>query len=313
MKSTKKKTKEQFLEQCLNKFGSKYDYSKVEYINTKTKVCIICPIHGEFWQTPEQHLKGKGCPKCLGKNLTTQDWVKQANIVHNNKYIYSKTNFKKGHEKVIITCPIHGDFEQQATSHLQGNGCPRCKDEKIKASKSKGTEQFIQEAKKVHGNKYNYDKTDYVNNRTKVVITCPVHGDFEQIPYVHLQGSGCSKCNKFCVESKGEKIIKEYLTKNKIKFIAQYGIAISKSINQSGSAFIDFYLPDYNMFIEYNGAQHYKDTTYFTNYDFVRQQKRDAYVQDYCQQNNITLLTIKYTLKEFQILQTLSDKLAESK
>ena len=257
MKSTKKKTKEQFLEQCLNKFGSKYDYSKVEYINTKTKVCIICPIHGEFWQTPEQHLKGKGCPKCLGKNLTTQDWIKQANIIHNNKYIYSKTNFKKGHEKVIITCPIHGDFEQQAT--------------------------------------------------------CPVHGDFEQIPYVHLQGSGCSKCNKFCVESKGEKIIKEYLTKNKIKFIAQYSITISKSINQSGSAFIDFYLPDYNMFIEYNGVQHYKDTTYFTNYDFVRQQKRDAYVQEYCQQNNIILLTIKYTLKEFQILQTLSDKLAESK
>lgn len=134
MKSTKKKTKEQFLEQCLNKFGSKYDYSKVEYINTKTKVCIICPIHGEFWQTPEQHLKGKGCPKCLGKNLTTQDWIKQANIVHNNKYIYSKTNFKKGHEKVIITCPIHGDFEQQATSHLQGSGCSKCNKLAVEAS-----------------------------------------------------------------------------------------------------------------------------------------------------------------------------------
>ena len=104
--------------------------------------------------------------------------------------------------------------------------------------------------------------------------------------------------------------IREYLTKNGIKFISQYGITISKDVNQSGNAFIDFYLPDYNMFIEYNGEQHYKDTKYFTNYNFERQQKRDSFIQEYCKCNNIMLLILNYSLKESNIIQNLADKLA---
>ena len=127
-----KLTTEQWIEKARTIHKDKYDYSKVQYINSQTKVCIICPKHGEFWQIPNNHVRGAGCPKCKYEyvaNLqrgTKESFIEKANKVHNNFYNYDKVLYGKNNkEKVIITCPKHGDFEQSPHDHLRF-GCPKC-------------------------------------------------------------------------------------------------------------------------------------------------------------------------------------------
>lgn len=195
----KKSTTEEFIKNAKKIHGDKYDYSKVEYVNSKTKVCIICHEkdflgneHGEFWQTPANHMKGHGCNKCDGKGFSMEYYIEKAKKIHNGKYSYNKVNIKKVSEKALITCPIHGDFEQIFENHLNGQGCKKCYgNEKLT------TEEFIKKAKEVHGDKFIYDKTTVTgNNKSYVTITCPIHGDFIKKINHHLNGDGCSKCSK---------------------------------------------------------------------------------------------------------------------
>lgn len=124
----KKLTLNEFIEKSQIKHGMYFDYSKVEYINSKTKVIIICPEHGEFTQLPNSHMRGDGCPSCSGNvKITTEDFIKKSITVHNNKFNYNKTVYSGNKQKVIITCPIHGDFEQIAADHLSGCGCNKCR------------------------------------------------------------------------------------------------------------------------------------------------------------------------------------------
>ena len=126
--------------------------------------------------------------------LTTEDFIAKAKAIHGDKYDYSKVKYVDYLTKVHVVCPRHGEFWQRPNIHLQGKGCPKCGRERIAVSSRKTLEQFLQEAKRVHGNKYDYSKVELVSYLTKVVITCPVHGDFTQTPTLHLQGSGCPKC-----------------------------------------------------------------------------------------------------------------------
>lgn len=180
----------------------KYNYSKVNYINNYTKVCIICPKHGEFWQKPNKHLLGHGCPGCKKESMSrklsfcNEEFIKKANTVHNNKYDYSKINYKNAHTPITIICPVHGDFKQMPFSHLNGHGCPECGKLTNVSSRTLRDEQFIKKAKEIHGDKYDYSKVDYVNYKTKLHIICLEHGDFWQTPRVHLQGCGCPECGK---------------------------------------------------------------------------------------------------------------------
>jgi hypothetical protein len=126
--------------------------------------------------------------------LTNEEFLKRAKNKHDNKYDYTKTCFTGVNNKIIVTCLLHGDFEQIAHSHLNGNGCSKCSFNKIHNGKILTTEDFIEKAKNKHGNKYDYSKVNYINNITKVNITCPIHGNFEQTPQHHKRGSGCKKC-----------------------------------------------------------------------------------------------------------------------
>ena len=298
----KKLTTQEWIEKAKIIHGNKYDYSKVQYKNATTKVCIICPEHGEFYKTPHDHISGKqGCPKCsnLKKLLGIDNFIQKAAKVHNNKYNYNKSIYIKAKEPIEIVCPKHGSFWQTPNDHLNGKGCPECKKDKLHNLYALTKKEFIEKAIQVHNNKYNYDKVNYVNNKTKVIITCLDHGDFEQIPSDHLQGHGCPKCiehhSNGGLLSSGEKIIENFLKSNNIKYQIQYPIKIQKEINISGMAYIDFYLSDYNLFIEYNGIQHYIPQKYFGGQiSFEHQQKRDVYVKNYCKTNNINLLEIKY-------------------
>ena len=193
---TTKLTSKEFIKKAKEIHGDKYNYDKVDYLNSRNKVTIICPIHGDFEQVPFTHLQGSSCPKCsaeiraLGNSLTSKNFIKKAKEVHSNKYDYSKVDYKVSNTKITIICPTHGEFEQIASVHLQGSGCPKCG-----GSAKLTTEEFIEKAIKVHGVKYDYSKVDYKNSQTKIIIVCPTHGDFKQVPNGHLRGQGCPKCN----------------------------------------------------------------------------------------------------------------------
>lgn len=188
-----------FIEKAKKRHGDKYDYSKVHYTNSQTKVCIRCSDHGEFWQRPDKHLRGQGCPKCAhpNANMTTDEFIEKATIIHNGRYDYSKTDYKGTKIKVCIICPDHGEFWQTPKEHLKGHGCPKCKFEKASdTNRAKYSSEFIPRAREVHGDKYDYSKAEYVNNSTNVCIICPEHGEFWQTPASHLNGAGCPKCSK---------------------------------------------------------------------------------------------------------------------
>ena len=127
-------TTEKIVEKFTSVHGHKYDYSKVDYMGCKINVCIICPEHGEFEQTPDKHIQGQGCPKCGqiirndSKRSSTSDFIEKSREVHKNKYDYSKVKYVNNHTKVCIICPEHGhgEFWQTPSAHLQGTGCPKC-------------------------------------------------------------------------------------------------------------------------------------------------------------------------------------------
>lgn len=189
--------KKEFIEQANIVHNGKYDYSSVNYIDGKTKVCIICPEHGPFWQSPQKHLSGQGCKKCSRPNegLTREEFITKAKEVHGDKYDYSKVLYKNASTDVEIICHEkdilgreHGSFFQTPYEHLHGKGCAKC------AGRIVDTELFITKAKAIHGDKYDYSKVEYVNTSTPVTIICPEHGPFLQMPQDHLRGRNCPNC-----------------------------------------------------------------------------------------------------------------------
>jgi len=191
------------LEERINKVhGTAYTYHNFIYETSKVKSYITCPIHGDFLMSMDKHIfRKQGCPKCgklktiAAHKYTTKDFIKKANKVHNNKYTYNNCKYTKSNSSVIITCPIHGDFTQIATTHIQGHGCKKCANIKTKESILKTTEDFLTKAKQIHGDTYKYDLVNYAGATTKVTITCRKHGNFEQTPNNHLSNKqGCPYC-----------------------------------------------------------------------------------------------------------------------
>jgi hypothetical protein len=282
----KKLTTEEFIKKAKEIHGDKYDYSKVEYVNNKTNVCIICPKHGEFWQIPHKHLLGHKCHKCCKTGIKSNktEFIEKAKKVHGDKYDYSKVEYVNNSTKVCIICPKHGEFWQTPASHLNGNGCFKCSYIYRGEKKKLTTEEFIEKAKKVHGNKYDYSKVDYVNSHAKICIICPKHGEFWQTPNQHLNGYGCTKCK----QSKLEKEIEMLLINNKIEYIEQCGKTVFPWLNNFK---FDFYLPKYNIAIECQGKQHFEPVNAFggkKEYEAIC--LRDKKKKQLCENNNIKLL-----------------------
>lgn len=249
----KKLTKEIFIEKSKKIHGDKYDYSKVNYINTRTKVCIICPEHGEFWQNPKSHMMGYGCQKCMREVFDTKTFIEKSKKIHGDKYDYSKVEYKNSHTKVCIICPEHGEFWQNPCDHLHGYGCPKCGIKKLWDKRGRlNTDEFVKRSTLIHNNKYNYSKVECINTRTKVCIICPKHGEFWQTPKSHLNGCGCPMCRNSYLERKIESFLIEY----KIMFEKEKSFPWLKN-SENNSLFLDFYLPEYNVAIECQGIQHY--------------------------------------------------------
>ena len=195
-----KLTLDLFLKKAKERHGDKYIYDKSVYINVDKKLTITCPIHGDFEQTPYSHYKGAGCQKCgflvLGnyRKVTFNDFLNRAKEKHGDKYDYSKSNYIDTNTKITITCPDHGDFLQVPEKHMSGQGCNKCKFVKLSEIYRLDLDEFIKRSNTKHNNKYDYSKSVYANGRTNIIITCPIHGDFEQQPANHLNGSNCPSC-----------------------------------------------------------------------------------------------------------------------
>ena len=247
--------KKTFIEKARKIHGDKYDYSKVNYIKNNIKVTIICQKHGEFEITPNAHLNGQGCKKCSVEHIhnlqrkSTEQFIEDAKNVHGNKYNYSKVNYINEKTNVTIVCPIHGEFQQTPRKHLIGHGCQKCGIEKSSKNQGFTNEQFIEKAKKIHGNKYDYSKVEYKGYETEICIICPKHGEFWQTPDSHLQGSGCQKCaNRL---SKNENEIYEFIVEN----LGKENVIKSETSILPRHAEIDIFIPSLNLGIEYNGCR----------------------------------------------------------
>ena len=128
--------------------------------------------------------------------MDLSDFIKKARSVHGDKYDYSKSLYLGSREKIEIICPLHGSFFQLPTNHLSGKGCKECSKIQVIKNQSSNTEDFINKARNVHGDIYDYSLVDYENNHTQVEIICTEHGKFLQSPKDHLSGKGCSSCGK---------------------------------------------------------------------------------------------------------------------
>ena len=277
---TPKKTTEQFIEQARKVHGNKYDYSKVVYDGEDVKVCIICPKHGEFWQTPYSHLKGRQCHACSKVQRITQDiFLDRSKRIHNGKYDYSKVKFEHVNKHVCIICPEHGEFWQKPGIHLRGYGCPICG-----GSKRLTNEEFIEKARLVHEDKYDYSKVNYINTSTKVCIICPEHGEFWQTPNSHLFGAGCPTCP----ESNMEGEVRHLLLANNIVFEQEKGF---DWLVYHRRMFLDFFLPEYGVAIECQGGQHFFPSQLFGGEDFYKLTlERDAAKKRLCEGHGIRML-----------------------
>lgn len=283
------KSKSEFIKNSIEIHGNKYNYDNCIYINALTKISITCPNHGDFYQTPNKHLQGKGCPKCAGKYLDTKYFIEKSEKIHNLRYNYDLVDYKNSYSKVKIICKIHGIFIQTPHNHLNGNGCYKCGGTMLS-----NNEEFVKNSIKIHGDRYNYDNVNYINAKTPVIISCKKHGFFKQKPTYHLQGMGCQKCNI----SVGELNIMKILDDNKVNYISQYSFVDLIYLNQ---LHYDFAIFDDNKIlkclIEYNGIQHYIYNNFFhkTENGFESSKYRDKLKINYCRDNKIKLFTIKYT------------------
>jgi hypothetical protein len=190
-----------FITKAINLHGDKYDYSAVVYKNQYDNVYIRCKKHDlTFKQTPKNHLNGQGCPECAKitrsekMTFSYEDFVTKSVRIHGDRYDYSKVNYSGNNKDVEIICKEHGSFLQKPCVHWMPCGCPKCASLLIGELTRKSTEQFIQEAKGVHGDKYDYTLVNYYKAVDKVEIICPEHGIFLQTPIGHITGRGCHKC-----------------------------------------------------------------------------------------------------------------------
>lgn len=373
MKRGVRLTTEEFIRRAKEKHGDTYGYELTNYVNHRTPITVICKVHGAIQMLPNTHLQGPGCRQCyLDENVRTapcdtESFIEKSRKIHGNKYNYDKVYYINYNTPVEIICPIHGSFWMKPFVHLQPTyqqGCPKCSLEKRVLERTGNIEEFIERSRDVHGGKYNYDKVVYVNRLTKVIITCPIHGDFEQKPADHIRGIGCPicgnpringwskedllksfndihhglysypnlpdrisrkkkidiKCKKHgifrqricrhlqgdgcpvCSNSKHANVLAASLSEKHITFEREKTFPWLRRFRRGNGMRLDFYLPDYNVGVEYQGAMHFgihKSNKYtMTKEDYEDLYNRDKAKYSLCKEHGIRVFYFCYN-KEY--------------
>ena len=237
------------------------------------------------------------CKVCTNSKLKTghptfdkETFVNKCKNIHGDKYDYDKVNYINLHHKVAIYCKqCNKYFIIVARKLLENHGCPSCKNKNKNHVKPFTFEEFINKAKSVHGNEYDYSMTTYINSRTEIKIKCnKCKFVFYQKPNSHINGNGCPNC----IKSKGEILIKKFLDNHNISYVTEKTF---EGCYYKSKLRFDFYLPDFNICIEYDGPQHLKPYTFFGGIEtFNKIQIRDNIKNDFCKENNINLIHIFY-------------------
>lgn len=234
----------------------------------------------------------------MWNRITTEEFIKKARLIHGDKYGYDASIYLSNYLNIKIFCKTCNKyFMKIANSHLKGSGCKKCKTPYRPLQQKNAFKQFINNAIKIHGNKYGYEKIKYINSQIKIKIFCnKCKHYFFQIPNNHISGMGCPLCSM----SKGEEKIRNWLLKNNITSISQKIFYELKSKKNSNLKF-DFYLPHYNICIEYDGHQHFFPVNFTGKMSqeeikkqFIKIQENDELKNKYCKENNILLLRIAY-------------------
>lgn len=253
MGETNMHTINSFIKKATIIHGDEYDYSRTVYTRSADPIKVICKVHGLFTQgSAGAHLSGSGCPQCAYPRKTTDEFIKKAKIVHGETYDYSQTVFVRSNRPLKIICRTHGPFSQMPENHISGgSGCSKCSHKK----KTKTQEQFICDAKKIHGDTYDYSSVLYSGSNNKVIIICREegHGQFAQTANEHLRGRGCKKCGA----------LRQY-SKSQIKWMnileEQFGINIENAENVGEHQIVkskykaDGYCNDLNIVFEFHGC-----------------------------------------------------------
>lgn len=283
-------------DRLFSQFGDRYEYDFKNFKNTHSKILVKCQLHGWSEKMLKNLFKGHGCLECGNLSSSSKqkknrdDIINGFDKVHGGKYDYSKYEYLGNRIKSIIICNFHGEFLQTSLTHLKGHGCPKCS-----GNRRLTKEEFIESSRKNHIIVYDYSMVNYSNSHIGVEIICPYHGSFLQTPMIHIRGAGCPKCN----QSKGEKLIEQFLIENNIVYFSQKKFDYCKYINH---LIFDFYLPDYNICVEFNGIQHYESVDIFggrDNLDLIR--KRDSIKSKYCKENSVGLIIVKQDKKHFNV------------
>ena len=311
----KRFTKEQLNERLADIHGGIYYIPEwSEYISTTNKTTFVCLKHGNFEAYAGNILRGEKCPKCRGEELSNRfsmgiDTFKEKLFNTHGNLIETTENsiYKNNRSKIELICHHkdsdgceHGVFYATPTQILSGCGCLKCKKDKLSKIKLKTYEEFLEKAKKIHDDKYEYDESTYKNTHTPMKIYCKevddngnVHGWFIQTPHSHCAGEGCPLCKT----NQMEREIKLFCEENKIKINYEQKFSwLKKQLPLS----LDFYLPDYNIAIECQGEQHFRPIKWFdkSNETFEKRQKRDKLKYDLCKEHNIRILYYS-TLKKY--------------
>jgi hypothetical protein len=290
---------EQFVEKAKKIHGETYDYSGVQYVVSAKKVEIRCGSHGAFLQTPNSHLNGSGCPKCGDNRIrekmlsSTDEFIAKARMIHGDRYGYSMVRYTSAMGKVEIQCSVHGFFRQTPNKHLDGSGCYRCGRDKSGEARIGSTEEFLMSAREVHGDRYDYSLVEYKTAREKVRVICKTHGEFLVSPDNHLGKSvGCWRCS----ESHGETAVARWLDCHNLKYEKEKTFIGCVNPSTGHRLRFDFYLPDVNMCIEFDGAQHFHEVKYKKFEGSFRELRmRDGLKDSFCDSNHIPLVRIPYT------------------
>lgn len=296
--------RDRFIEKAKKVHGDKYDYSKVEYKTSFDKVCIICPEHGEFWQTMNNHLRGAGCPLCANhiisekKKKSESDFLDKVKEVNGSKYDYSNVKYDGIYSPIEFICREkdydgveHGSFYITPHSLVSKKyllECPKCRLEREGYGRRLTKDEFVRRSNIIHCGKYDYSKFVYKNGKTKSIIICPEHGEFSQNGESHLAGQGCPICGL----SHLERVIMSVLKEKEIEFEPQ------KRFEWLGTQSIDVFIPSVNIAIECQGQQHYKEVYYrskkwtkaIAERNFVEVKERDSRKRQLCKENGIELI-----------------------
>lgn len=266
--SIKNKKREQVWCRLLNKFkevhsNNLYSYTKSVYEKRTSKIEIDCKIHGSFFQTPDKHIMGQGCPSCKGKSkIDTPLYIQKAKEVHGDYYDYSLVYYITAKTNIIIVCKKHGQFKQRPDHHLGGSGCKKCADISKKQSLLSNKPKFLTKIDNFRKNKNDYSESVYVNAKYPMKINCTIknHGEFYQTPNNHLKGEDCPKCSN-TGPSRSEQEVYSYI--NNIISAEQSNRNILKGKE------LDIYIPSKKLAIEFNGlywhSDEFKKDTYHIN------------------------------------------------